>query len=377
MGRYPDFTLAEHSGSGFLSKMSPQFKSLVRSAVYGCLIVGLCLRVSAAEVEAVSKPAPREGSPLVRHNLLNERSRAAAGKIDLVFIGDSITQGWEGAGKTVWEKHYAGRKAHNLGIGGDKTQHVLWRLENGNLDGLEPKAAVVMIGTNNSGKDRNTTVEITEGVTAVISKLRAMRPQMKILLLGIFPRGQNFNEQRGSILQVNQAIARLADNQSVFWLDFGSQLINSDGSISKDLMPDYLHLSTRGYEIWADAIEPSLVALLGEKATAGATDPSGEWVWTINGPDGQPVSAPLILKKEGSKITGKFARNADSWLQIEEGSISGNAMKWRINRNRPDNGGTMTYEMAGSVEADGTIKGTAKTKLDGNEMATPWTAKRK
>ena len=312
-----------------------------------------------------------------RHKVLNDRTKAAAGKVDLVFIGDSITQGWEGAGKTVWEKHYSGRKALNLGIGGDKTQHVLWRLENGNLDGLDPKVAVVMIGTNNSGKDRNTTAEITEGVTAVISKLRAMRPQMKILLLGIFPRGQNFNEQRGSILQVNQAIARLADNQSVFWLDFGSKLINADGSISKDLMPDYLHLSTKGYEIWAEAIEPSLVALLGDKATAAATDPSGEWVWTINGPDGQPVSAPLVLKKEGSKITGKFARNADSWLQIEDGSISGNAMKWKINRNRPDNGGTMTYEMTGSVEADGTIKGTAKTKLDGNEMASPWSAKRK
>lgn len=312
-----------------------------------------------------------------RHKVLNDRTKAAAGKVDLVFIGDSITQGWEGAGKTVWEKHYAGRKALNLGIGGDKTQHVLWRLENGNLDGLDPKVAVVMIGTNNSGKDRNTAAEITEGVTAVVSKLRAMRPQMKILLLGIFPRGQNFNDQRGSILQVNQAIARLADIQSVFWLDFGSKLINSDGSISKDLMPDYLHLSTKGYETWADAIEPSLVALLGDKATAVATDPSGEWVWTINGPDGQPVSAPLVLKKEGSRITGKFARNADSWLQIEEGSISGNAMKWKINRNRPDNGGTMTYEMTGSVQADGTIKGTAKTKFDGNDVESPWSAKRK
>ncbi len=313
-----------------------------------------------------------------RHNQLNERTKAAAGKVDLVFIGDSITQGWEGAGKTVWEKHYAGRKTHNLGIGGDKTQHVLWRLENGNLDGLDPKAAVVMIGTNNSGKDRNTPAEITEGVTGVISKLRAMRPQMKILLLGIFPRGQNFNDQRGSILQVNQAIAKLADNQSVFWVDFGSLLINADGSISKDLMPDYLHLSTKGYEIWADAIEPKLVELLGEKSTAAlSSDPTGEWVWTINGPDGQPVSAPLILKKEGSKITGKFARNADKWLLIEGGSISGNEMKWTIKRDRPDNGGTMTYEMTASVEADGAIKGTAKTKLDGNEMTSPWSAKRK
>ncbi len=340
-------------------------------------LVLLTTRVGGAEIESSIKPVPREGRPMERHVQLNERTKAAAGMVDLVFIGDSITQGWEGAGKSVWEKRYAGRKAHNLGIGGDKTQHVLWRLENGNLDGLEPKAAVVMIGTNNSGKDRNSPAEITEGVAAVISKLRAMRPQMKILLLAIFPRGQNFNDQRGLILQVNQAIAKLADDKMVFWLDFGSRLINADGSISKDLMPDYLHLSTQGYEVWADAIEPRLVELLGEKAaTASAADPSGEWVWTINGPEGQPVSAPLILKKEGSKITGKFARNADKWLLIEGGSISGNEMKWTIKRDRPENGGTMTYEMTASVEADGTIKGTARTKLDGNEMTSPWSAKR-
>lgn len=332
----------------------------------------------AADVESSTKPVPREGRPMERHVLLNQRTKEAAGKVDVVFIGDSITQGWEGAGKSVWEKRYANRKAHNLGIGGDRTQHVLWRLENGNLDGLEPKVAVVMIGTNNSGKDRNTPGEITEGVTAVVSKLRTMRPQMKILLLGIFPRSQYFNDQRGALLQVNQAIAKLADNQSVFWLDFGSQLINADGSISKDLMPDYLHLSTKGYEIWADAIEPKLAELLGEKtASAGAVDPSGEWVWTINGPDGEPVSSPLILKKDGKVITGKFARNADSWLQIEGGSISGNELKWSVKRDRPGGAGTMTYEMTAKIESDGTIKGTAKTKLDGNEMTSPWTAKRK
>lgn len=338
----------------------------------------LAVGLFAAEVESSIKPVPRDGKPMERHVLLNQRTKEAAGKVDLVFIGDSITQGWEGAGKSVWEKRYGNRKAHNLGIGGDRTQHVLWRLENGNMDGLEPKVAVLMIGTNNSGKDRNTPGEITQGVAAVVAKLRTMRPQMKILLLGIFPRGQNFNDQRGALLQVNQAIAKLADNQSVFFVDFGSQLINADGSISKDLMPDYLHLSTKGYEIWADAIESKLSELLGEKTgSASAVDPSGEWVWTINGPNGDPVSSPLILKKEGSVISGKFSRNGDGWLSIDSGSISGSDMKWIVKRDRPGGAGTMTYEMTAKIESDGTIKGSAKTKLDGNEMTSPWTAKRK
>jgi lysophospholipase L1-like esterase len=180
-------------------------------------------------------------------------------------VGDSITQGWEGAGKSVWQKYYGSRKCLNFGVGGDRTQHVLWRFEQGQLANLQPKAAVLMIGTNNSNKDDNTEADILEGVTAIVKQMRERLPQTKLLLVAIFPRGKTFSTQRGKILQVNQALAKLADQQSVFYVDFGSQLIEGDGSISRQIMPDYLHLSEQGYTIWAEAIEPKLKEWLGEK----------------------------------------------------------------------------------------------------------------
>jgi lysophospholipase L1-like esterase len=186
------------------------------------------------------------------------RAKENPGACDIAFIGDSITQGWEGNGKTVWTNYYGKRKCLNFGVGGDRTQHVLWRFENGQLDGLKPKAAVLMIGTNNSNRDDNTEADILEGVQAIVKQLRERLPETQVLVLGIFPRGQTFSAQRGKLLQVNQALAKLADGKRVHYLDFGSQLIEADGSISKALMPDYLHLSERGYEIWAKAIEQKL-----------------------------------------------------------------------------------------------------------------------
>lgn len=152
----------------------------------------------------------------------------------------------------MWENYYAPRNALNLGIGGDRTQHVLWRLDNGNLTGLKPKAAVLMIGTNNSNGEDNTVEQIADGVTAIVAKLKEKMPGIKILLVPIFPRSENPSPQRGKVLQVNQIIQKLADEQQVFWMDFGHQFVNADGTIPRDLMPDYLHLSTKAYGIWAE-----------------------------------------------------------------------------------------------------------------------------
>jgi len=207
------------------------------------------------------KPEPRGGGWMRRHQSFNERVKK--GDVDLTFIGDSITQGWEGAGRGVWKEFYGNRKAVNLGIGGDRTQHVLWRLDNGNVEGISPKLAVVMIGTNNSGRGRSTAPEMVDGVTAVIAKIRAKLPKTKVLLLDIFPRGQAFNEQRGKILQVNQALRRLESDPAITYLPIGHHFIENDGSLSKEIMPDALHLSTKGYRIWAEAIEPSVARLLG------------------------------------------------------------------------------------------------------------------
>jgi beta-glucosidase len=212
-------------------------------------------------------PVSRDARSLPRQNLVLQRAKDNPGPCDVVFIGDSITQGWEGnspnGGKNVWEKYYARRKCLNFGVGGDRTQHVLWRFEHGQLDGLKPKAAVLMIGTNNSNKDDNSEADILEGVTAIVKQIRIRLPETKLLVLGIFPRGKTFSTQRGKNLQVNQALEKLADNKMIFYVDIGSQMIEADGSISTDMMRDALHPGEKGYEIWAAAIEPKLKEWLG------------------------------------------------------------------------------------------------------------------
>jgi beta-glucosidase len=210
------------------------------------------------------EPMPREGKQWTdRHESFNKRVKE--GNVDLVFIGDSITQGWEGAGKEAWAKYYAKRNAVNLGIGGDRTQHVLWRLDHGNIDGIAPKAAVLMIGTNNSNGSDNTAEEIGAGITAIVNKLREKLPNTKVLVLAVFPRGAKPNPQREKNAKASEIAAKLADNQMVYYLDIGPKFLAADGALSKDIMPDLLHLSPKGYEIWADSIEPTLAQWMGEK----------------------------------------------------------------------------------------------------------------
>ncbi len=215
-------------------------------------------------------PVPRTGGSTNRQSQVLQRAKDNPGPCDIAFIGDSITQGWEGNGKGVWAKYYGNRKCLNFGVGGDRTEHVLWRFENGQLDGIKPKAVVLMIGTNNSNKNKDGTEqysegEILEGVQAIVKQIHTRLPETKLLVLGIFPRAKTFTTQRGKLLQINQALAKVADGQMIHYIDFGSQLIEADGSLSKEIMPDALHLSEKGYSIWAEAIEPKLKELLGEK----------------------------------------------------------------------------------------------------------------
>jgi beta-glucosidase len=215
-------------------------------------------------------PVSRTGSITNRQSLVLQRAKDGPGDYDIEFIGDSITQGWESRGSNVWREFYGKRKVINLGVSGDRTEHVLWRFEQGQLDGVKAKVAVVMIGTNNSGKNKDgtdsyTDADILEGVTAIVNEIRRRQPDAKIILLGIFPRGRTFSPQRGRLLEVNQALARLDDGKHIFYLDFGSQYIDNDGSISKDIMPDALHPNEAGYKIWANAMEPKLKQFLGKK----------------------------------------------------------------------------------------------------------------
>ncbi len=237
----------------------------VRLAVFVTLFVALttsALTTAQDKSHDAITPVPRDGNWMKRHESFNERVKK--GNVDLLLIGDSITQGWEGAGKTVWEKYYTPRNAVNLGIGGDRTQHVLWRLDNGNVDGIAPKAAVLMIGTNNSGT--NSSVQIAEGVAAIVKKLREKLPKTKVLVLGIFPRGADVNDTKRKVNSAaNLQIAKLADGEMVQYLNIGDKFLNDDGTLSKEVMPDLLHLNEKSYTTWAESIEPKVKELMGER----------------------------------------------------------------------------------------------------------------
>lgn len=213
----------------------------------------------ARDVVGATNPQPRDQKWWQdRHESFNKRAKQ--GNVDLVFIGDSITQGWETEGREAWSKHFGQRNAMNLGISGDQTQHVLWRLDHGNVEGISPKLAVLMIGTNNSGQDP--AGNIAMGVTAVVQKLREKLPHTKVLVLAIFPRGEKPNPQRDKINEANRTIAKLADGKNIYYLDIGPKFTSADGTISKEIMPDFLHFSPKGYEIWATAVEPQVGALM-------------------------------------------------------------------------------------------------------------------
>lgn len=219
---------------------------------------------AAAPLNTALLAEPRTDWATNRQELVLQRAKDNPGACDIVFIGDSITEGWEGAGRKVWHEFYGTRKCLNFGVGGDRTQHVLWRYAHGQLDGLKPKVAVIMIGTNNSNGDDNSAADILAGVRAIVEQTRNRLPQTKILLISIFPRGETFSVQRGKILQVNQALEKLDDGKNIFYIDFGAKLIEPDGSISRRMMHDFLHPGPRGYQIWAEAMEPKIKELLGE-----------------------------------------------------------------------------------------------------------------
>ena len=245
--------------------MSHQRNFVMRGIVPLAILASLSLAGLAQVVSknSATDPAPRPDKGWQdRHSKFVERIKK--GDADLLFIGDSITQGWEGSGKGVWAEEFESKKAVNLGIGGDRTQHVLWRLENGEIDGIAPKAAVVMIGTNNLGA--NTNEEIVAGITSIVKKLNDKLPKTKVLLLGIFPRGEKAdNPLRTRIKAINAEIAKLNNKKSVFYKNIGGQFLAEDGSLPKATMPDFLHLSSNAYETWADAIEDDLEDLMESK----------------------------------------------------------------------------------------------------------------
>jgi len=197
-----------------------------------------------------------------RHEMVNRRLKK--GNVDLLFIGDSITHGWENTGRKIWREYYAPRNAVNMGFGGDRTEHVLWRLDHSNVESISPKLAVVMIGTNNSNGDEYTAEEIADGIIAICEQVRCQLPKTKILLLAIFPRNHRPTPQREKNARASLLASRIADEEEIYYLDINSRFLTEDKLLSKDIMPDYLHPNKDGYKIWAEAIEAKVAELMGE-----------------------------------------------------------------------------------------------------------------
>ena len=219
----------------------------------------------------------------------NEKQKAiVAGGSQVVFIGDSITHNWEGPGKAAWDKYFAGEpyRALQLGFSGDRTEHLLWRIDHGEFDGYEAKAIVLMIGTNNTGHfpfEKEPPSDTILGIKAVIDALLEKQPKARVILHPILPRGSGIDDEcrrRDSI--VNREIVKLADGRRVVWCDFSTSLLLPDGTIPHDICPDELHPCAAGYEIWANAVMPVIDHVLATpleipvpSVFAALQDPSG------------------------------------------------------------------------------------------------------
>ncbi len=178
---------------------------------------------------------------------------------------DSIVFRWGRTGKKVWDEYYVKRNGCNIGSSGDRTQHMLWHFQNGGLEGGNPKLVLVMIGTNNRGKPENKGKDTAYGILALLKEIHMRLPNSKILLMATFPRGgtpTDIGRMRNN--EINKIIRTYADNKVVHWLDINHTFLDDNGMLIKELKPDGLHPSEKGFRAWAEAMEPTIKKLLGE-----------------------------------------------------------------------------------------------------------------
>lgn len=226
------------------------------------LAVGALLGTAAAVDSPTTPNERKDGLGKKQLAEINADIKKMDGKIDLVFVGDSITRRWRGKeNQGSWTKYWGSYRALNMGIGGDQTQNVLWRLKNGQLDGYRAKLFVVMIGTNNCWDAKMVPADVADGVKAVVDLIQSKQPQAKILLLGLLPVGNKPITGKEPRAAVNALISKLAGG-SVHYMDIGEKFLEPDKTIGKDVMPDYLHLSPKGYEIWSEAIKDKVKELM-------------------------------------------------------------------------------------------------------------------
>lgn len=220
------------------------------------------------------RPVPQPRAWWAEHHKRINLEVARHGDAELIFVGDSLISLWRHNGRRAWRRYYQHRDALNLGAAGDQIQHTLWRLQNGNLQGLSPRLAVLMVGVNNNYQPVE---HVVAGLRKIIGYMRRGVPRTQILVLGILPYGERPGRQRHKVKQINRAVAAMADQRWIHFLDIGQLFVEPDGSITPGIMThDFLHLTPLGYELWAGAMEPKLVELLGE-------DPAGLPYWRLLG----------------------------------------------------------------------------------------------
>jgi beta-glucosidase len=229
------------------------------------------------EKPAAKKAArPRAAQPISRFNdggwwirgrgleKRNEIAANAGAEYDIVMVGDSITHRWErkgGEGRALFAGLKKTYRILNLGYGGDRTEHVIWRLSNGELEGYTAKLFTVMIGTNN--RDKNP-ADVAAGVKRILALIQEKHPESKIVLMPIFPRGPSKDGRHARNVKVNEIIKGYADGEKIRWLDFNSRFLTPEGVLTKKVMNDLLHPNQNGYQIWLDAISPLFKEIVGK-----------------------------------------------------------------------------------------------------------------
>jgi lysophospholipase L1-like esterase len=236
-----------------------------------------CLAPLAHSAETATKP-PTPAKPTPKPRRADDASTPAAvnaGRqkaflerakdkgIQLVFLGDSITDFWQNRGNAVWEEYYAKHDAADFGVSGEHTEHTLGHIAGGILNGLNPKAVVIMIGTNNIGHIADERPEWTaDGIKKIVKTVHEKLPDAKVLLLGVFPREGKDSRHRKQIQDINAIISKLDDGKKTRYLDLTAKFTDTNGDIPKDIMPDGLHPNAAGYKIWAEAMQPLLGELM-------------------------------------------------------------------------------------------------------------------
>ena len=314
-------------------------------------LFGLLLALTSTLAFAQNLATTLENRDVDRYH--QQAERMAQGDVDLLWVGDSITHFWETNGKNVWAKYYDNRKAMNFAISGDRTGQVLWRIANSPMDKINPKMTVVMIGTNNIGHKKpgsdemhSTPAETVEGIKAIVDQLKEKYPETKILLLEVFPRGNKPNDRlRVAVNEINKGLEAIYANnavENVQLYSINDLFLTEDGELTKEIMPDFLHPSEKGYEIWAKALEPMIADGLGETPvdTQPAPVKADWWTQRFNEKNEALKKGDIDILMIGDSIThGWEGAGAEVWqkyygdkkaINLGHGGDQTQHVLWRI-----------------------------------------------